>query len=1542
MRYPLFIRVITIVCLLSFLPPAVGADMLLKAIPTAPRELQANSVQPEKTDQLPRSQQGALSGSQPGEVSPTAATSAAPEAPQNDSIQQARQLSDDDMRQIHGGPTFHKMTVPSVLPLLAKLDTTKEKHRFGVTPKHASISGLAPKMDLAARELSRQALAEAKGGQDIGAILAAADGLRDAGANVDAYFAYLTVLDEAPRSELAVRAEAQLSGILGKMISGEIPTEQLDEIETGLPSIDELKTVESRYAVVDLYRQLAGAAEGAKDAALAAGYHRKCQEAAWKTISDGDATHPLQAVVVKRYYEASKKLGNEETYRAGENLRQLVAAGQPSMTRWGARYFLAQFCIVEEANVGVSYIHYFDVLGDRQHGFIDQALQEAGVYPWVKAWIEYYLADSFYSATNRNDALTQLDRLVDTYPDDCEPFHLAYFAKCTVMDLLNYENPAKGIAACSEYLEKYPDGLATGKVLVYLGGIYARAEDYSSAADIYRTVLEIYPDTQEARSAEESMNWMIENNFLESTTPAATEAQAKALQMCGPVALAKLLSARGIEAKAEELAQAAGTDSTGTSMLGLIKAAEQKGLQLSGVEASEIEELTAPFIAFVNERHFVLVKEIRPDDVVVSGIEKEEAVISKKDFQEMWHGIALVLDTNSRLAALLDTSAMQAIRGGYFEGNPPNCPNWYPSPEECRNDGNNKNNMENSGDAFYANGSSIPSSIEGIAPPPAPSIGPGVPDSSLTTAPNGAKLASSVQVYHTDQNMSLRDISLPVRGGGTFSFVRTYNNVFGFSKGETLGTKPWQNNIGRGWVHNFNLHLMTSATTDPTTGAPLTLTVWDQQGDAVFFDFQYRQGGTKDIYAAGVNALAQRKADTVVRTVSTGAFVWTKTQGTSYGFSAPTADADRRATLEWIKDPDGNQITCVYDGASVATRKLTKITMPSPAEDTRYIELAYAPGYGGACQITRATLHNSAVAFEVRYAYNNNNTGNLTKFTDNDGLYNIHYYGSDATIPNSHYMTTLRDKLGNDTTFSSEYCSNGYFGVKWCTKLVMNSPNGLTTTYKRNNPSGYSAQCSVTCTSGATTLRKINYWGGLHGYFTSLLYFYNPNNSSDYRYWTYSYINDSPNFNALLTKVTAPGNKVYAQYTYTPEKRISTVTAGDGTVTQWDYDAGELYPSCKTGPDGMSTCYDYNANHQVVARLESGLSMQGYSFEYDQYGQTTKLTDSLTKSTTYAYNKFGQVTTVTNPLNQTRQMAYDDLGRLTQATDGEGKNTYYYYGGGCGGCGGNGLVTKITNALGKDTLFYYDELGRHTKVRDALGHEIDYAYDIMSNLTSVTDPSGSANTTTFAYDLLGRKTSVTDSLGHTTNYEYDYLDQITRVSDPVGTVVTNAYDAIGMLTTVTDGAGGNHKVTLAYDGALRLTKTTNGQSEVTWYKRDGYGRVTKAVAGASADFAPTQTWYNTDGSNLVSKVRYTSSGGTNHDASYFYDSARRLTSLTDWLGTLSYRYDNLNRLTTITDYDSTYLTYAYDARGLVTAMRSYSSGGVEQSAVTYRIQILAR
>jgi len=83
-------------------------------------------------------------------------------------------------------------------------------------------------------------------------------------------------------------------------------------------------------------------------------------------------------------------------------------------------------------------------------------------------------------------------------------------------------------------------------------------------------------------------------------------------------------------------------------------------------------------------------------------------------------------------------------------------------------------------------------------------------------------------------------------------------------------------------------------------------------------------------------------------------------------------------------------------------------------------------------------------------------------------------------------------------------------------------------------------------------------------------------------------------------------------------------------------------------------------------------------------------------------------------------------------------------------------VTSITDPLGNEQTFVYDGLSQLLRVDTPLDKTIAYTYDAGYRLTSMqySDVVGSP-TWTYGYDLLDRLTSITDPGGNTTTWEVD-------------------------------------------------------------------------------------------------------------------------------------------------------------------------------------------
>ena len=163
----------------------------------------------------------------------------------------------------------------------------------------------------------------------------------------------------------------------------------------------------------------------------------------------------------------------------------------------------------------------------------------------------------------------------------------------------------------------------------------------------------------------------------------------------------------------------------------------------------------------------------------------------------------------------------------------------------------------------------------------------------------------------------------------------------------------------------------------------------------------------------------------------------------------------------------------------------------------------------------------------------------------------------------------------------------------------------------------------------------------------------------------------------------------------------------------------------------------------------------------------------------------------------------------------------------------------------------YDDAGRLWYIIDRNNNRTDYSYTPTSKVETITYKNSSNQivaTVGFTYNQHDDLTRMQDALGNT-DYTYYADHSLNTVTDPNGFVVTyNKYDAAGNLEELT--YPGNKKVIYTYDELNRL-KTV----KIDWL---------------------------------------------NQTATYNYDDAGRLTSLTNFNGTVTtYGYDNANRLTAL-------------------------------------------
>jgi RHS repeat-associated protein len=135
------------------------------------------------------------------------------------------------------------------------------------------------------------------------------------------------------------------------------------------------------------------------------------------------------------------------------------------------------------------------------------------------------------------------------------------------------------------------------------------------------------------------------------------------------------------------------------------------------------------------------------------------------------------------------------------------------------------------------------------------------------------------------------------------------------------------------------------------------------------------------------------------------------------------------------------------------------------------------------------------------------------------------------------------------------------------------------------------------------------------------------------------------------------------------------------------------------------------------------------------------------------------------------------------------------------------LSLQDENHTAPNTLYAHDALDRLLSVMQALASApggvvvTSYAYDVMDNLVSVTDPN--VNVTTYRYDDFRRMQRQTSPVSGVTTHSYDPAGNLTSSTDARGATSTRTYDAANrpLSTTWMLAAAPTETVTYAYDDA---------------------------------------------------------------------------------------------------------------------------------------------
>ncbi|MFI7576539.1 DNRLRE domain-containing protein [Micromonospora sp. NPDC049497] len=387
------------------------------------------------------------------------------------------------------------------------------------------------------------------------------------------------------------------------------------------------------------------------------------------------------------------------------------------------------------------------------------------------------------------------------------------------------------------------------------------------------------------------------------------------------------------------------------------------------------------------------------------------------------------------------------------------------------------------------------------------------------------------------------------------------------------------------------------------------------------------------------------------------------------------------------------------------------------------------------------------------------------------------------------------------------------------------------------------------------------------------------------------------------------------------DHNVIRLEEANGAVSTWAYDAKTGYPTeikdaeaVANGTSGTVLTYQRQLNG-YVADLTEKTSPEGrkHTFGYESDGDLSWVIDPIGNTTS-------------DPEDYKTSYTYDAWGQMLTATDANGnttKNDLF---------DANGYPQKIIDAKTKATTFVYDVRGQVTKVTDAYGKNTTLTYDTFGRPLENRVPKDQATgdiivTPAPEYDQNDNVVKSYAPNGAYTTASYDKADQLTHTLAPVDQTgdperkTSFTYDKVGNPLTTTEPKGnltptvaGDFVTTNAYDEIYQLISVINAAGHRVTYEYDNVGNVLK----------------------VVDPRKNLSTATTDYTTLYDYDSAHRVTKVTDALGKFTMtRYDRDGLVTASTDQLGNTTEVVLDKRGKPTDVKVPHK--TDNGVVTHRV-----
>ena len=625
-----------------------------------------------------------------------------------------------------------------------------------------------------------------------------------------------------------------------------------------------------------------------------------------------------------------------------------------------------------------------------------------------------------------------------------------------------------------------------------------------------------------------------------------------------------------------------------------------------------------------------------------------------------------------------------------------------------------------------------------------------------------------------------------------------------------------------------------------------------------------------------------------------------KTQQTTYSYDTATVGIN---LLTSIQLPKGNKMTNQYQ-----QRKLTSSRFNNNSPVTITHNPNYASGINDYSKSTVVEPMVTGLSVTTNYEFNRN--GSTTKMSGNPATNFTSQFSNTSNpllptaITNGNNMvsvTNYYDSQGNVTHIATSGNSvsalHEYFEY--------NTANDVT---KHTNANGYMTNYAYDANGNLKKVidalgNETNMVYNSSGQLASIM---NPNGiTTEFSYHSAT---------GMQNSVTVPALTLTSSMTYDLAGRLLTVTDFKGLTNIYEYDNNDNLTQEKNAMN-FATGYGYDMNDNLlsITNAKGGITALAYDTATDWL-----LKESFQgNSRIYTYNADGSVKTVIDPNGNLFNYFYDLAGRVTS----DGYATYTY--------NSNGNLQTITRG-GKAIQFSYDGLN-HVIAVVYDGFSVGYNYDNVGNITRIIYPGNKI--VNYTYDAVNRLKTVTDWNNQTTTYYYRNDGLLLQSLYPNNVNTTYTYDAAGRQTGM-------------------VTKRANNSVIAEYsYILDNIGNHTREMIAEPLVAFPSMSKplinYTYNASNRILTADTTSftfdfNGNTTGKTgySYGYDIKNNLTSLTGRF-TANYGYDG-SGLRREASYNGVVKKFVLDILGMSKVLLETNANGIPQNYYVYGLGLISR